>query len=714
VRNAGASIDPPPDPFAAVRPDSPVVLPAHRQYSKDSSPERPAGRKKLPPGVSPLPPGVSPGIFPPTSSPGGQPGVTLPPPAPAQPWPMTASVRVRRSGDDPKVEPSVVIVPEPPESSSRLRLLLLLTGGLTFLFLLAYGIPATYMWGRVLPGTHVAGVRIGGLTETAAIDRVRQRFDGKDQQSLGLMLNGRRVAVLDPRDAGLTIDVEATVADAQTGFPTPFAVWQALIGERDLPLRVSLNPTKLAQRVRKVAKTIDRPAREGSIVYRGTTPQIVPPKEGLVLDQRAAAEAIKRAFVEAPASVSLPVSLARPRAAKAAFDGTLTAARRAVAAPITLANGGRHVRLTPPVIAANLTFLADDRGAVRPQFQAQKAVTGLEARLVGVAEAPREAGFVIDNGAPRLVHARTGKGVDATQLTAAVAKVITGGGSRTIPVSLAVIQPSLTDEGAMKLGVKEKVGEFTTQFPCCAARVTNIQKAADLVDGLLVRPGQTFSLNEVIQDPDAARGFVPAQAIEDDHLVVAMGGGISQFATTMYNAAFFAGLEDVEHTANPFYVARYPAGRDAAVSYPDQDLRWRNDTEYGVMIKVSYTGTSVTVDLWSTRKYDRIGAETSGRSEVTQPDTNSDNAPGCIPMEGGPGFTVTVTRAFYMGGKVFKRDRPQTTVYQPQQKVVCDQGGPSTPDGTARRDRPNGQDAGKVASPGWTIESTPQPTPPPR
>jgi 2,3-dihydroxybiphenyl 1,2-dioxygenase len=115
VRNAGASIDPPPDPFAAVRPDSPVVLPAHRQYSKDSSPERPAGRKKLPPGVSPLPPGVSPGIFPPTSSPGGQPGVTLPPPAPAQPWPMTASVRVRRSGDDPKVEPSVVIDRSLPE-----------------------------------------------------------------------------------------------------------------------------------------------------------------------------------------------------------------------------------------------------------------------------------------------------------------------------------------------------------------------------------------------------------------------------------------------------------------------------------------------------------------------------------------------------------------------------------------------------------------------
>jgi vancomycin resistance protein YoaR len=618
---------------------------------------------------------------------------------------MTASVRVRRIGDVATAEPSVVIAPEPVETPSRLRLYLVLAGGIAFLFLLAYGIPATYMWGKVLPGTHVGGVRIGGLTETAAIDRIRERFDANDQQAIALTAGRRRIAVLDPRDAGLTIDVEATVADAQTGFPSPVAVWRALTGERDLPLRVSLNYAKLTQRVQKVARQIDRPAREGAIVYKGTTPKVIPPKDGAVLARLAAEEAIKRAFVNAPSSVSLPVNPVRPRAERPAFDATLDEARRAVAAPITLANGRRRLRLSPQVIAANLTFVADERGVVGPRFDGRKAVAGDEARLVGAAEAPREAGFVIEHGVPKLVHARTGKGVNATELSAAVNNIVYNGGSRTIPVSLAITQPLLTDEDAMKLGVKERVSQFTSPFPCCAARVTNIQKAADLLDGRLVKPGETFSMNAAIGDP-ASGGFVRAQAIDDDRLVVAVGGGISQVATTMYNAAYLAGFEDVEHTPHPFHVARYPDGRDAAVSYPGQDLRWRNDTEYGVLIKAYATSASVTVDLWSSRKYDRIEAETSQRSGVTQPEARSDSSAGCLPMDGAPGFTVTVTRVFYKDGQVFKRDRPQTTVYDPQPKVMCDFGRSptsstsSTLDGSTKRGRGDtGKNAVKLNGP---------------
>ncbi|MFC4588325.1 VanW family protein [Sphaerisporangium corydalis] len=683
MRNAGASIDPPPDPFAAVRPDSPVSLPADRRYSKDQAPERgPARRKKLPPGVSPLPPGVSADIFATTPPPGStglppQP-VTLPPPAPPpEPWPMTASVRVRRA-DDPPPEPTVVIAPEPPEDRPRLRLLLLLTGGLALVFLLAYAIPAMYMWGKILPGTRVGDVRIGSLSETEAIDRVHQRFDGNDQQSVALMLDGRRVGVLDPRDAGLAIDVEGTVADAQTGFPGPFAVWQALTGERELPLRVSLNAAKLTQRIRKVATLVDRTAHEGAIVYRGTKPRVVPPEDGLVLDRQATADAIKRAFVDAPAAVPLPVTPVRPRAGKALFDAALDTARRAVSAPITLTNGGRRVRLSPKDIAANLRFAADERGVVRPQFDAWRAVDGLETRLVGVAEAPREAGFVIVNGAPKLVHARTGKGVNAIELAGAVSKVINAGGSRTIPVSLAITQPVLDDEDAMRLAIKEKVGEFTTYFPCCAPRVVNIRRAAELLNGLVVKPSGVFSLNDSVGEPTTARGFVSAQAIEDDRLVLAPGGGLSQVATTMYNAALLAGLEDVGHTAHRFHVVRYPPGRDAAVSYPEEDMRWKNDTEYGVLVQTTVTDTSLTVVLWSTRKYDQVDVETSGRTDLTQPETRSANEPGCLPMEGGPGFTVTVTRVFYRDGKVLKRDHPLTTVYEPQPKVICVQGTSAT------------------------------------
>ncbi|MEU9884834.1 VanW family protein [Sphaerisporangium sp. NPDC051011] len=714
MRNAGASIDPPPDPFAAVRPETPVALPADRKAPADPTPGATPPKKKLPRGVTPLPPGVSPEMLippapppKPAATPGpssGQPGTLPPPSPPAQPWPMTGTARVRWSMDDPDGQPSIIMVPEPPPGKSRLRRFLVVAGGLALLFLFAYVVPATFMWGKVLPGTHVAGVEIGGLTETEALDRVHARFDGNDQQDLSLLLRGRPLDKFKPAEVGLAIDAQSTVAEAETGFPAPADVLQAFTGEQELPLKISTNHVKLAQRVRKIAKTIDRPAREGRIVYEGTRPRVIPPREGVALDRQATEEAIRRAFVNGPASsaATLTVVTVRPKASQEAFAGFLDDARRAVSGPITLTNGSQRAVLSPAVIAANLVFEPQQNGMVEPKFDARKAVGGVEAGLVGVTQAPRAARFVIENGAPKLVPARAGRGIDDAELTSALTRLIDQGGSRTIPVSLAITRPSLTDAEALKLGVKEKVGEFTTSFSCCAARVTNIQRAARLVDGLVVRPGDTFSLNEAIGAPTVARGFIAAQAIEDDHLVIAMGGGVSQFATTMYNAAYFAGMDDVEHTTHTFHVVRYPPGRDAAVEYPDQDLRWKNGTEHGVLITTASTGTSVTVNLWSTRTYDKIEAETSERTAVTQPETVTDDDPRCLPMGGGPGFTVTVTRVFSKDGEVVRRDKPATVTYEPQRKVVCQDGGSLGAEGSGPRRRPD-------AKP--DIAPTPDPTP---
>ncbi|WP_214409552.1 VanW family protein [Sphaerisporangium fuscum] len=666
-----------------------------------------------------MPPGVSPEIFAPPPRPArpsprrsansGKP-TSLPPPAPpAEPWPIAESRRARRGAERAKAEATVVITadPEPAAPNTRLRTLLLVAGGFCLLFLLAYGVPATYMWGKVLPGTRVGSVNIGGLSETQAIDRLRQRFDGNDQQVIGLFLNGRRIDTLDPRDAGLTIDAQATVAEAQTGYPSPAAVWQAMTGDRHLPLRLSLNSDKFARRIREIAKQVDRPAAEGKILYEGTVPKVIPPKEGMVLDRPATGEAIKRAFANIPASVSLIVTPDHPKAKERAFTDAMETARRAVSSPITLVNGGRSAHLSTKVIAAHLTFEADDHGTVGPRFDAAKAVAGLETRLVGVAAAPREAGFTIENGKPKLVHAHVGKGIDAAALAGAVVKVVTQGGSRTIPVSLAITRPQLTDEGALKLGVHEKVAEFTTYFPCCAPRVTNIRKAAELVDGMLVKPGETFSLNAVVGDPDPERGFVPAQSVEGDRLVVATGGGISQLAGTMYNAVFLAGLQEIDRSPHAFYISRFPAGRDATVAYPDPDLQWRNDTDNGVLIDTSVSDTSVTVALWSTKKYDRIEAETSDRTAVTQPETIYDDTPGCIPMEGGPGFTVTVVRVFYKDGKEFMRDKPRTTVYDPQPKVVCEQRHSASSEATSSADGGVDRTAFRLSDDGWEIQAEP-------
>jgi hypothetical protein len=146
------------------------------------------------------------------------------------------------------------------------------------------------------------------------------------------------------------------------------------------------------------------------------------------------------------------------------------------------------------------------------------------------------------------------------------------------------------------------IGEFTTYYKCCKSRVTNIHLIADAVDGAVVAPGETWSINEHVGRRTTAKGYVAAGAIIGGELICCdhpdnIGGGTSQFATTLYNAVFFAGLEDVTHQPHSIYFSRYPLGHEATLGWTVPDLVFRNDTTTPVTIETSHTATSVTVKL---------------------------------------------------------------------------------------------------------------------
>jgi vancomycin resistance protein YoaR len=227
----------------------------------------------------------------------------------------------------------------------------------------------------------------------------------------------------------------------------------------------------------------------------------------------------------------------------------------------------------------------------------------------------------------------------------------------------------VTTERARTLGVRERVSTFTTRHACCRPRVRNIHTIADIVDGYVVLPGETFSLNGVVGPRDRARGFVEAPMISDGDFVDSVGGGVSQFATTLFNAVFFAGLKDVEHKPHSYYISRYPAGREATVSYPWPDLTFANDSPYGVLIDTAYTGRSITVSFWSTKRYD-IASVSGPRTRPRPFETKHDGGPQCHASSGSPGFDIEVWRVFRSGGREAKRERFFTR-YLPEPRVIC-------------------------------------------
>jgi len=179
-------------------------------------------------------------------------------------------------------------------------------------------------------------------------------------------------------------------------------------------------------------------------------------------------------------------------------------------------------------------------------------------------------------------------------------------------------------------------------------------------------------LNKFVGPRDTKRGFVLAPMIEDGLFEDSVGGGISQFATTMYNAVFFAGIKDITHTPHSYYISRYPAGREATVSYPQPNLIFQNNEPTAIVITTSYTGTSLTVTFWGTKYYD-VTSASSARYAPTTTGTVYNARPDCEASKGEGGFQIDITQTLSQNGVVVKVNHLHTR-YSPEPIIIC---GPS-------------------------------------
>jgi vancomycin resistance protein YoaR len=244
------------------------------------------------------------------------------------------------------------------------------------------------------------------------------------------------------------------------------------------------------------------------------------------------------------------------------------------------------------------------------------------------------------------------------------------------PVRFHRTPPEVTTAELAALRITELVSEFTTHYPPGRPRVTNIKRAAELLDGTILARGQTFSMNAALGERTATRGFVAAPTILGGRLVDSIGGGISQVATTLYNAAFFAGLDLIEHTPHSFYIDRYPMGREATISWGGPELVFRNDWDAALLMKLVASETSITVRFYSSSLGRRVETTTSDPYRWTAPstvevsDTTLEPGERVIAQEAGAaGFDVDYTRRVYARDRLLRSERFHVR-YVPQNAIV--------------------------------------------
>jgi hypothetical protein len=220
--------------------------------------------------------------------------------------------------------------------------------------------------------------------------------------------------------------------------------------------------------------------------------------------------------------------------------------------------------------------------------------------------------FHIDGDAISIVPGSNGTEIDAEETAARLLEAGLSPGRAGVLPLVEGAAPEITTEYLESLNVKHLVSQFTTYHDCCAARVTNIHQIAEDVDLTLVLPGQTFSLNDHVGQRTEEKGYVPAGTIVAGEIEDTVGGGVSQFTTTLYNAVFWGGYEDVEHKAHSYYFDRYPMGIEATLNWRTPDLKFRNNSDHAILIDTRYSSTAITVRFFGDNDGRTLKGEQSG------------------------------------------------------------------------------------------------------
>ncbi|MEQ7124011.1 VanW family protein [Actinopolymorpha sp. B11F2] len=585
-------------------------------------------------------------------------------------------------------------IPPPPERR-RGRIIALAVGGVLIVVLGLYTMMVFSLGDRVPRGTTIAGVPLGGLTRAAAEARLRDQLLPRADQPIKVTAAGKSYS-LKPADLGLALDVSAT-ADAAYLARTfnPVRVVDALVGGEEAAPVLTVDHERLDKSMAALARKVDTPAKEGRITFAGGTPKASEPASGHELDQPRAADTLQREFLLTSGPIDLQTADVTPRVSAGEVKRAMRDfANPAMAAPVTVQVGDESFEATPAEIGTSLQMVAGEGGKLTPKLDGKALTKALGGKLTEVQVKPKDATIVISGGQPTIRPGKIGHTVPPDKLAAAVVRALPkSADQRLARVETVTAQPKLTTAMAEKLGVKEVVGEFSTQYPHADYRNINIGRAAELINGTLIKPGETFSLNGIVGERTEANGFAKGLVIKGGRLREELGGGVSQVATTTYNAAFFAGMEDVEHRPHGFYISRYPVGREATVYWGSLDLKWGNNTPYGVYVQAwrnlsspsSYGG--VTVRLWST-KYWTVKSETSDRYNIKQGKVIHDPKPGCVPQETGvDGFEVDVRRWIYRGDELVASELDHVK-YNAEDQIICGPEPEETPPPEAAPDPP--------------------------
>lgn len=598
------------------------------------------------------------------------------------------------------------------------RWMLILAGGLALFFaallVLSLGYRAAYV-GRIFPGVSVAGVDLSGLKPVEAVVKLQTELTYPNSGRI-VMRDGANVWIETPNRLGMMFDSAAAAQAAfelgRAGglFGSVKSELAAAQGGVDLPPVVVLDQRLTQAYLQNLAAQIDRPVLEASLVINGVDVASAPGQIGRSLNITATLQSLT---TQMQSFRDGEISLSMDEKSPEVMDATLQAeaARRLLSAPLTLSIPEMRTgdpgpwQIQPAELAPMLQVARIQDASGKPQYILRPDRGMLDPILANIAtqtdRAESNARFIFNDQTAQLElnHPSTlGYKLDVPGTLDEIDNAVAAG-QQTVSLRLITTQPQVTENAnAAQLGITQLVSMQTTYFyGSSAARLQNVEKAAANFHGVLVAPGETFSMGKYLGDVSLDNGYAEALIIYGGKTIKGVGGGVCQVSTTLFRTAFFGGYPVNERYAHAYRVSYYEqradgsvdtllAGMDATVYFPLVDFKFTNDTPYWLLMETYFDGPgrSLTWKFYSTSDRRAVTYETTGPVNISPPpppviQENPDLSQNEIKQVdwATDGADVTINRVVMIDGKIHFVDQFQTH-YQPW-GAVCEYG-PGTED----------------------------------
>ncbi len=508
--------------------------------------------------------------------------------------------------------------------------------------------------GDVAPGISVAGVAIGGLSEADAKERLRTDLVPRLNQSVDVTLDRERAEVV-PGELDVKVNLARTVDTAMRTGRMRSLLLPFLYSSDIEPVVVIPARPRIPANLRIVAE----PARSATVRIAEGKAVVSPSREGRSISPRGVLQAATAAALSGDRSVKLTSTPTQPAITTAEAKAAANRALDVTSAPVTLFANGKRVGALSTGVLENAVIVRTEGGQPRIAFKPALLAPAIEKALGDLVREPVNAMWDTNGQAAWVVPAKNGSGFKPRAAADAVRAAAMAGGARRADIELTKIEPARSTGEAEKLGITTKVAGAVTELGDSSSnRIHNVALMAEILDNRLVMPGETFSFNESVGPRSPERGFLEGQAIVGGMLIPSIGGGVCQVATTLYDAAFAMGLDIVERTNHSFFITHYGEGMDATVAWDGPDLKFRNGTDYPVLIRATADASIMIVNLYSHPSELTVETLVSKRYNVKPPEKRYISDEFAAPESvlryttGQEGFSIDVTRIVKRNGKV--------------------------------------------------------------